>query len=456
MRPHPDFDLPDSPFLPSDAYGSRSNSSGTIPERSDITNHSPEHPHGVTGFAQTELLPPKETLLANQNKTALALGIVQFLPPTLLTLLLSSGALLLGMILDARWLIVAGMAVTFLTALRVLWPFVLRTLTFVARQKLSLELAAGLGLCLVALGFLHLTGVFQSFLSIYQQPNWEAIGAIGEGVVGAFGQILIAMIALWVAWRQYTIEKVLTTQQNRITQQQTIDSYFQGISDLVVDDEGLLEDWPQERAIAEGRTAALLGSVDNHGKAKILRFLSHSNLLTPLQRDRHLGRAMLDGSGGYSEDREYGVRVISLRMMLAGTDLCDTDLRGADLSDASFFEANLCAADLTRTNLSRSILCHANLREANLDGARLFYGTPENASPRNRTARPNFQTGAQTGAVVEGVDPQNNTITAVPGGVPKLVRQFPVAVETFPINWIGSRIDSASVLRPGITLALCR
>jgi uncharacterized protein YjbI with pentapeptide repeats len=120
--------------------------------------------------------------------------------------------------------------------------------------------------------------------------------------------------------------------------------------------------------------------------------------------DRHLGRAMLDGSGGYSEDREYGVRVISLRMMLAGTDLSDTDLRGADLSDASFFEANLCTADLTRTNLSRSILCHANLREANLDGARLFYGTPENASPRNRTARPNFQTGAQTGAVVEGVD----------------------------------------------------
>jgi uncharacterized protein YjbI with pentapeptide repeats len=408
MRPHPDFDLPDSSFPSPDAHASRSNSSGIMSERSAITDRAPGHPHGLAGSAQPELLPPNETLSTNQNKSSLSfLDVLQALPTNLLTLLISSGILILGMILNARWLMVAGMVITFLIALRVLWPSLLRALTFMTKQKLSLELAAGLGLFLVALGYLQLTGVSQSFLNIYREPNWNAIGAIGEGVVGAFGQILIAMIALWVAWRQYTIEKVLTTQQNRITQQQTIDSYFQGVSDLVVDEEGLLEDWPQERAIAEGRTAALLGSVDNHGKAKILRFLSHSNLLTPLQRDRHLGRAMLDGSGGYSEDREYGVRVISLRMMLVGTDLSDTDLRGADLSDASFFEANLCAADLTRTNLSRSILCHANLRDANLDGARLFYGTPENASPRNRTARPNFQTGAQTGAVVEGVDLTN-------------------------------------------------
>jgi len=72
-------------------------------------------------------------------------------------------------------------------------------------------------------------------------------------------QILIAVIAVYVAWRQYIISRdltiqqnLLTVQQNLITQQQTIDSAFQGISDLVWM-EGLLEDWPQERAIAEGR-----------------------------------------------------------------------------------------------------------------------------------------------------------------------------------------------------------
>ncbi|MEO0626595.1 MAG: excinuclease ABC subunit UvrC [Bacteroidota bacterium] len=39
----------------------------------------------------------------------------------------------------------------------------------------------------------------------------------------------------------------------------------------MLDDEGLLEDWPQERVIAEARTAAILSSVDSDGKAKVLR-----------------------------------------------------------------------------------------------------------------------------------------------------------------------------------------
>jgi len=35
-------------------------------------------------------------------------------------------------------------------------------------------------------------------------------------------------------------------------------------------------------------------------------------LLTPLKRDSRLGRVILNGSGGYAEDRIYGVRVINL------------------------------------------------------------------------------------------------------------------------------------------------
>ncbi|MGL4498613.1 MAG: pentapeptide repeat-containing protein, partial [Planktothrix sp.] len=124
--------------------------------------------------------------------------------------------------------------------------------------------------------------------------NWDAIGALGD-LGGALGQILIAVIAVYVAWRQYIISRDLTIQQNRITQQQTIDAYFQGVSDLALGEQGLLEDWPQERVIAEGRTSAIIKSVDAEGKAKILRFLSQARLITPLQRDRHLGRPMLDG-----------------------------------------------------------------------------------------------------------------------------------------------------------------
>ncbi|MDJ0729190.1 MAG: pentapeptide repeat-containing protein, partial [Crocosphaera sp.] len=173
------------------------------------------------------------------------------------------------------------------------------------------------------------------------------------------------------------------------------------ISDLVLDGEGMLEDWPQERSIAEGRTAAILSSVDGIGKAKILRFLSQSRLLTPLMRDSRLGRPMLDGIGGYAEDRAYGVRVISLGVMLAGANLSNQDLRWTDLSEANLVRANLSGCDLVKANLSRTVLYDANLQGADLKSTRLFYGSAETASPRSRNHRPDYSTGAYTGVVIE-------------------------------------------------------
>jgi uncharacterized protein YjbI with pentapeptide repeats len=233
--------------------------------------------------------------------------------------------------------------------------------------------------------------------------HWEAIGAIAE-LIGALGQILIAILGVYVAWRQYVISKDLTIQQNRITQQQTIDAYFQGVSQLALDEQGFLEDWPQERAIAEGRTAAIMSSVDAEGKAKILRFLSQAKLVTPIKRDRHLGRAILDGDGGYAEDRDHGVRVIEIGVMLAGADLADMDLRWTELSEANLVRANLSGSDLVKANLSRTILFDAKLVNADLKGAILFYGSVETASPRTRGDIPNYDTGKNTGAVIENAD----------------------------------------------------
>ncbi len=160
----------------------------------------------------------------------------------------------------------------------------------------------------------------------------------------------------------------------------------------------------QEQAFAEGRTAALLSSVDAAGKAKVLRFLSQSKLLTPLKRDRRLGRPMLNGDGGYAEDRVYGVRVIDLGVMLAGADLTNTDLRWTDLSEANLVNANLSGCDLVKANLSRTILYEAKLVGADFQRVRLFYGSVETASPRSRTEPPNYKTGEYTGAVVENAD----------------------------------------------------
>lgn len=318
-------------------------------------------------------------------------------------ILVAIALMVVGLWIGSVWLGFAGAIVALIISLRVLsgaaWTAFMEWLS---PQERIVTISI-LGLIAASFGLLQLSGLNQRILTWYVGLNWEVLGASGE-VVGAIGQIAIAVLAVYVAWRQYVISKDLTIQQNMITQQQTIDSYFQGISELVLDEEGLLEDWPQERAIAEGRTAAILSSIDANGKAKVLRFLSRSRLLTPLRRDRRLGRAILDGSGGYEEDRNNGVRVVDLGVMLAGSDLASTDLRWTDLSGINLIRANLSRCDLVKANLSRTILCEANLAGADLMGTQLFYGTAKTATPRTRADIPDYQTGAYTGAVLEDAD----------------------------------------------------
>jgi uncharacterized protein YjbI with pentapeptide repeats len=318
-------------------------------------------------------------------------------------LLVAIAIVILGLVWNQFWLILAGSIVALILSLRLLSPTLQPIVIELFTDNDGAIFLGAIGAVVATVGILQLLGLGRWLINLYGQTDWDALGALGE-VFGALGQILIAILAVYIAWRQYVISKDLTIQQNTITQQQTIDTYFQGISDLVLDEEGLLEDWPQERAIAEGRTAAILSSVDGAGKAKILRFLSRAKLLTPLKRDQRLGRAILDGSGGYAEDRLRGIRVIDLGVMLATADLAGTDLRWTDLSEANLIRADLSRCDLVKANLARTILLGSRLRGADFTGTRLFYGTAETASPRSRTEAPNYKTGLHTGAVVEGAD----------------------------------------------------
>ncbi|MBL1178615.1 pentapeptide repeat-containing protein [Pantanalinema sp. GBBB05] len=319
-----------------------------------------------------------------------------------LILLVAIGIMVIGLEINSFWLGMAGSVVALLISLQMLWVPLQQFLQTIAPQEQSILLGSLCGL-IATLGLLKFLGFYNWLGQTLGPLDWDVIGALGD-VLGALGQILIAVLAVYIAWRQYIISKDLTIQQNTITQQQTIDTYFQGVSDLVLDEEGLLEDWPQERAIAEARTAAIMSSVDAGGKAKIIRFLSRARLLTPLKRDRRLGRAIFDGTGGYAEDRLYGVRVIDLGVMLAGADLSGTDLRWTDLSDANLIRANLTRCDLVKANLARTILCDVNLRGADLNGAKFFYGRAQDATPRSRTEPPDYQRGTHTGAVIEGAD----------------------------------------------------
>ncbi|GAB4141580.1 MAG: pentapeptide repeat-containing protein [Cyanobacteria bacterium J069] len=323
--------------------------------------------------------------------------------PMIVALGVAIAVALVGLVFNLSWLGIVGSLVALLLSIQVIWDDLYAAFQELLSTRQQILAIALVGLTVALIGLVRFSPVGSWISAWTSQLDWNAVGALGE-VFGAIGQILIAVIAVYVAWRQYVISKDLTIQQNLITQQQTIDSYFQGISELVLDSEGLLEDWPQERAIAAGRTAAILSSVDAGGKAKVIRFLSRSRLLSPLRRDRLLGRAILDGAGGYEEDRNFGVRVIDLGVMLAGANLTGTDLRWTDLSDANLIRANLGNCDLVKSNFSRTILCEANLAGADLQSARFFYGPAKTATPRSRTQPPNYVTGAYTGAVIEDAD----------------------------------------------------
>lgn len=401
---------------------SESNSSSPSPDQFvPPDEHQTTSDNGLTaqGLATQQALAALASLQSQQNVVAASQARVAVKQqtanlrtgntPTMITVV-AIAITLLGLILNNFLIGVLGTLLTLLLSIAVLWPWLQQVVSeWFSPQERSLFVAF-LGIAVALVGLFNFTGANYRIITWAKQFNWDAVGALGE-VFGALGQILIAVIAVYVAWRQYVISRdltvqqnLLTVQQNLITQQQTIDSYFQGISDLVLDDEGMLEDWPQERAIAEGRTAAILSSVDGSGKAKIIRFLSQSKLLTPLKRDVRLGRVILNGSGGYEEDRVSGVRVIDLGVMLAGADLSDTDLRWTDLSDANLIRANLSGCDLVKTNFSHTILYDAQLRGADFKGTRLFYGSAETASPRSRTEPPNYKTGEYTGAVIENAD----------------------------------------------------
>lgn len=311
--------------------------------------------------------------------------------------------MVLGVTLQWHWLGLSGTLVTLLLSLRVILPSVKVWLNNSLTPEERRTLLGVMAFLVAIAGLLKFIGFYYLLGQWLNQIVWDEFGSWADWF-GALGQIMIAVLAVYVAWAQYVISRDLTIQQNRITQQQTIDTYFQGISDLALNEEGLLEDWPQERAIAEGRTAAILSSVDANGKAKILRFLSQSRFLSPLQRDSRLGRPILDGTGGYAEDRAKGVRVIDLGVMLAGADLSNMDLRWTELSEANMVRASLQNSDLAHANLSRTILVDANLRQANFKGTILFYGSFETASPRSKHQPANYATGECTGAVVENAD----------------------------------------------------
>lgn len=221
-----------------------------------------------------------------------------------------------------------------------------------------------------------------------------------QTLISDLSQLAIALLALVVTLRQFSIERVIIKELNLITMAQLVDNFIQGVSEMISDGDGFLEDWPLERMLAEGRLSAMFGAVDATARARVLRFLSHANLLAPLQRDQRVGRPMLDGQGLYVIDRLNGIPVVQLRQLLVGADLAQTDLAGVDFNGADLTGADLRGANLRGANLAGANLSGANLEGADLEGVRFFWGSGNAVTPAVAGEPLDLEHGAATGAVL--------------------------------------------------------
>ena len=275
--------------------------------------------------------------------------------------------------------------------------------------------------------------------------NWVAMGAIAE-IAGAVGSISIAAVAVYVGIRQWVDGKRISREQRELTEKielkseaakleqdriiraQSLDSYFDGISTLLLrDEDGIFTD--TARSLTKGRTDAILKILKSDEKRNLVAFLYGSGLISqngsgePPMVDLsgsdlsevELNGATLPNAGfGMANLRGASIKEADLDGVdLRGADLTAADLTGSDLSQANLHgviapkavfsgvdlsNTDLSGADLRGANLSGSDLTSANLSGANLNGADLRSAKLENAN----LSGANLRAANLTGAALQG------------------------------------------------------
>ncbi len=122
--------------------------------------------------------------------------------------------------------------------------------------------------------------------------NWIAMGAIAE-IAGAVGSIAIAAVAVYVGIRQWVDGKRISREQTELTEEierkseaakqeqdriiraQSLDSYFDGISTLLLrDEDGIFTD--TARSLTKGRTDAILKILKSDEKRNLVAFYTEA------------------------------------------------------------------------------------------------------------------------------------------------------------------------------------
>jgi uncharacterized protein YjbI with pentapeptide repeats len=171
---------------------------------------------------------------------------------------------------------------------------------------------------------------------------------------------VIAGGGLWFNTQQRVREQQIA---NEHAQDETLQSYLEGMSQLLTDKAQLGDDLS---TVAQARTMAVLSRLDGVRKRSVLEFLYASRLIERQER------ILLDESGLIRRKPivrlfRADLRGLDLsRTVLAGVDLRGTDLRGTNLSWSDLTGADLRNAKLSNADLSWSELSNADLSDADL------------------------------------------------------------------------------------------
>jgi len=233
--------------------------------------------------------------------------------------------------------------------------------------------------------------------------NRLAVGALAE-IAGATGSIAIAAVAVYVGIRQWVDGKRISREQRELTEEierkseaakleqdriiraQSPDSYFDGISTLLLrDEDGIFTD--TARSLTKGRTDAILKILKADEKRNLIAFLYGSGLISSngdgepamvalsgsdLSEVELNGTALPNAGFGMANLRGASIKEADLDGVdLRGADLSEADLTGSDLSLANLHGVIAPGAILSGVDLSHAVLSGADLRGADLSGSDL-------------------------------------------------------------------------------------
>ena len=189
-------------------------------------------------------------------------------------------------------------------------------------------------------------------------------------ILEAFGVIAIPLVLAYATQRY---QEDLQKRELEQLQQQTVATYLNQLSTILLDVKGDLRDPENEklRTLTTATTLTLLRDPNLEGehRSQVMRLLLRTKLV---DSDTAYGPKRPDDRVTILNFNNAALERVNLsNTLLSATSLSGANLRRANLRRAELWNANLSGANLSGANLSKAELWNANLSRVNLEDVNL-------------------------------------------------------------------------------------